>query len=66
MGENLMGKLPKLLQGEGHLKDIQWVWDDCPRDLVPFKDRQETLKLLLEASMLFRGTWARHRSYSAG
>jgi hypothetical protein len=42
---------------KNHLKNIEFAMD-CPRHLVLFQDRQETVKRLLEAAALFRGTYA--------
>jgi hypothetical protein len=54
---NLLGKLSRLMKEEGHLKNIEFVMD-CPRHHIPLLDRQKTRQLLLEASMLFPGTYA--------
>jgi hypothetical protein len=52
MDENLLLWMPRLAKERQHLQNIAWVMD-CPIREVPFKCRQETIKRLLEASMLF-------------
>ena len=55
MGENLLKCLPRLTQQD--LENITWVME-CSDDEVPVLNRQRTRTLLLEASKLFRGSWA--------
>jgi hypothetical protein len=57
MDENLGRWWPLLIREKDHLKNIEFAMD-CPRHLVIFQHRQKTIKRLLEASMLFAGTYA--------
>ena len=56
MGKNLLTLAPRLVNTQ-HEQNIAWVWD-CPRDFVFLRNRQKTIERLLEASMLFRGSYA--------
>jgi hypothetical protein len=57
MAQNLLRWEGLLIKEEHHLKNIEFVMD-CSRRAVLWQDRQKTIKLLLEASMLFPGTYA--------
>jgi hypothetical protein len=57
MAENISRWWCLLIKDKDHLKNIEFVME-CPRHHVAFQGRQETIKRLLEASALFRGTYA--------
>jgi hypothetical protein len=57
MAKNIGRWRPLLIKKKDHLKNIEFVME-CPRHLVPVQGHQRTVKLLLEASMLFPGTYA--------
>jgi hypothetical protein len=58
VAENIGKWLPRLKE-KHHLKNIAFAMDCRPDFEVLFmQDRQKTIKLLLEASMLFTGTYA--------
>jgi hypothetical protein len=55
VGKNLLKCLPRLTQED--LQNIQWVME-CSDLVLPLLDRQQTRTRLLEASKLFRGSYA--------